>query len=115
MFLTGPAGAGKSTAVKVAQRFCSGFSRAVCVLWIDSTFLFAAYIGSAASLFGGVTICKHVYLKKDGSLTEKKIARWKDVRILIIYEILFMRDSELKQLDNRLKEIKDVLKSLEGF
>ena len=97
MFLTGPAGAGKSTAVKVAQRFCSGFSRAVGVLWIDSTFLFAAYIGSAASLFDDVAICKHAYPKNDGSLTDKEISRWEDVSILIIDEISFMKDSELKK------------------
>ena len=95
MFLTGPAGAGKSTAVKFAQRFCFEFSRAVGVLWNDSTFLFTAYPVSAASLFSGVTICKHAYLKKDEALTEKEIALWKDVRILVLDEISFMNDSEL--------------------
>ena len=32
VFLAGPAGAGKSTVVKVAQRICFEFSRAVVVL-----------------------------------------------------------------------------------
>ena len=59
MFLTGPAGAGKSTAVKVAQRFCFEFCRAVGNLWSDSSFLFTTYTGSTASLFGGGTIVKH--------------------------------------------------------
>ena len=115
MFLTGPAGAGKSTAVKVAQRFCFEFSRAVGVLWSDSTFIFTAYTGSAVSLFSGVTLCKHAYLKKDGALTEKEIALWKDVRILIIDEISFMKDSELRKLDNRLKEVKDCSKVFGGI
>ena len=44
-----------------------------------------------------MTICKHAYLKKDGSLIEKEIAQWKDVSILIIDEISFMKDSEQKQ------------------
>jgi hypothetical protein len=54
MFLTGPAGSGKSTAVTVAQQFCHDFCLAVGVMWGDTTFLFTAYTGAAASLFGGV-------------------------------------------------------------
>jgi hypothetical protein len=56
MFLTGFAGSGKSTAVKVAQQFCYDFCLAVGVMWSDTTFLFTACIGAAASLFGGVTM-----------------------------------------------------------
>ncbi len=52
MFLTGPAGSGKSTAMKVAQHFCYEFCRAVGIMWSDKTFIFTAYTGSAASLFG---------------------------------------------------------------
>jgi len=56
MFLTGFAGAGKSTCVKVAQRFCFELCRAVSVEWSDKTFYFTATTGSAASLFDGLTI-----------------------------------------------------------
>ncbi len=49
MFLTGPAKAGKSTAVMVAQHFCYEFCLAVGAMWSDTTFLFAAYTGAAAS------------------------------------------------------------------
>ncbi len=59
MFLTGPAGFGKSTAVKVAQQFYYDFCLAV-----DKTFLFTAYTGAAASLFGGVTISKAAFLNQ---------------------------------------------------
>ena len=52
VFLTGPAGAGKPTAIKVAQIFYFEFCRYVSDLWSDSTFLFIAYTGSAASLLG---------------------------------------------------------------
>jgi hypothetical protein len=102
MFLIRPAGAGKSTAVKVAQRFCFEFSRSVGVLWSNSTFLFTAYTRSAASIFDGVTSCKHAYLKTRDTLTEKDIALQKDFRILIIDELSFTKDSELQKLDNRL-------------
>ena len=78
--------------MKVVQRFYFELSQALGVLWTDSIFLFTAYTGSAASFFGDATICKHAYLRKDGSLTEKEIAKWKDDRILIIDELSFMKD-----------------------
>ena len=56
MFLTGPAGAGKSTAVKVAQRFCFEFCRTVGTMWNDKEFYFTACSGSDAAIFGGTTI-----------------------------------------------------------
>jgi hypothetical protein len=62
LFLTGPAGSGKSTAMRVAEQFCYEFCVAVGVMWSHTTFLFTAYTGSAASLIGGVTISKAAYL-----------------------------------------------------
>ena len=74
MFLTGPAGSGKSTAVMVAQQFCFEFCMAVGNMWSDKTLLFAAYTGSAASLFGGVTISKAVFInqRKPLNMEDKK-------------------------------------------
>ena len=48
MFLTGPAGAGKSTAMKVATRFCFEFCFSLGVIWNEWTIFFTAYTGSAA-------------------------------------------------------------------
>ncbi len=58
------AGSGKSTAVKVAQKFFYDFCLAVGVMWSDKTFLFTAYMGAAASLFGGVTIAKAAFFNQ---------------------------------------------------
>ena len=114
MFLMGPAGAGKSTAMLVARRFCFKFSQAVGTLWSDRTFLFTAYTGSAAMLVGGITICKSAYLMKRGALTEDEMKVWKEVRMLIIDEISFMCDDQLKKLDQRLKEMRDRSKVFGG-
>ncbi len=56
MFLTGPAGSGKSSALMVAQQFCYKFCLSVGVMWSDKTFLFTVYTGSTASFFSGATI-----------------------------------------------------------
>jgi hypothetical protein len=62
---TGPTGAGKSTVITVAQRFCSEFSKSLGVASIDNIFLFTAKMtGCAASLFGGMTIHSAAHLQK---------------------------------------------------
>ena len=73
-FLTGFAGAGKSTCVKVAQRFCFEFCRAASIPWDENTFLFTATTGSAASLFGGQTIHDAAFLNGN----ERNISNKKD-------------------------------------
>ena len=115
MFLTGPAGAGKSTAVKVARRFCFEFCHTVGTLWSDRTFLFSAYTGSAAMAVGGVTICKAAYLMKKGALSEEDKREWQDVRMLIVDEISFMPNDQLQKLDQRLKEMRDRAKPFGGI
>ena len=115
MFLTGPAGAGKSTAMMAASSFCFEFFLSVGVFWSDTSFLITAYTGSAASLVGGRTICKAAYLLKKGSLTEEDKREWKDVMIVIIDEISFMGDDQLQILDQRMKELGDRTKPFRGY
>ena len=38
MFVTGPAGAGKSTAIDVAQQFCFEFCKSMDIIWGDKHF-----------------------------------------------------------------------------
>ena len=90
MFLTGLAGSGKSTVVKVAQQFCRHFCLAVGVMWSDRTFLLTAYTGAAASLFGKVTISKAAFLNQQKALSLNDKNTWQDVRILIVDEVSFM-------------------------
>ena len=115
MFLTGPAGSGKSSALMVAQQFCFEFCLSVGVMWSDKTFLFTAYTGSAASLFGGVTISKAAFINQNSALSLDDINEWQDVRILIIDEISFMGDSVLKRLDKKLKQIGNAARVFGGF
>ncbi len=105
MFLTGPAGLGKSTAIKLAQQFCYEFCIAVGIMWSDKTFIFTVYTGSAVSLFGGVTISKAAFVNQRKQLSVDDRNEWQDVRIVVINKVSFMSDTILKTLDRKLKEI----------
>ena len=58
LFLTGPAGAGKTTAIKAAEWFCYEFCSSCNIMWTYTSLFYTAYTGSAASAFGGRTIVK---------------------------------------------------------
>ena len=62
MFLTRFVGTGKITCVKVAQRFCFEFYRAVSIPWNNNTFLFTVSTGYVVSLFEGQTIHDAAFL-----------------------------------------------------
>jgi hypothetical protein len=51
MFLTGPAGARKTTSIKLAQTFCGKFSVACNIPFDQYSFYFTAYTGGAASKY----------------------------------------------------------------
>jgi hypothetical protein len=74
-------------------------------MWSDKTFIFTAYTGLAASLFGGVTISKAAFLNQQKQLSVNDRNKWQDVRIVIIDKVSFMSDIILKTLDRKLKEI----------
>ena len=114
MFVTGMAGAGKSTGIKVAQKYCFEFCRRASIMWGDSTFLFTAYTGSAAAAFGGLTTSSAMFLNKK-TITDDDIQSFRGVRIIIIDEVSFMKDSELKSMDRNLKHIGDARKPFGGF
>ena len=107
MFVTGPAGAGKSTAINVAQQFCFEFCRAVGIQWEDNTFLFTAITGCAAALFDGVTLHSAAYLNTaDKNITKAMIEKWKYVKLLIVDEVSFSTVDQMNKLNNRLNFIR---------
>ena len=114
MFVTGLAGAGKSTAINVAQRFCFEFCKAASVMWKENTFFFTAYTGSAAAAFGGLTTSSGIYLNKD-DLTDTDRQMFEGVRILVIDEVSFLKDSELKTMMKHLQNIGDSHKPFGGY
>ena len=114
MFATGLAGSGKSTGITVAQRFCFEFCKAASVMWEDNTFLFTAYTGSAAAAFGGLTTSSATYLSKT-KINDSDRQRFEGVRILVIDEVSFLKDFELKRLMEHLQNIGDSHKPFGGY
>lgn len=106
MFLTGFAGAGKSTCIKVAQRYCFEFCRAASIVWDDVTFLFTSTTGSSASLFGGNTIHNEAFLNgRIRNISQALRERWKKVRLLIIDEISFFTNEGIDKLNKKLQNL----------
>jgi predicted AAA+ superfamily ATPase len=108
MFLTGPAGAGKTTAVKLAQKFCEKFSKACHIPFDQYSFFFTAYTGSAASDFGGITTLTALQIPLYDDVSEAsqhtKTTLGK-VKILIIDEISFMTVKQLQKISKRLQDL----------
>ena len=105
MFITGPAGCGKSTTMEAAQLYCHRFCSAIAAAFNDNTFYFTATTGSAAALFGGTTIHSAAHLNKS-RINDEMRATWRDdVRILIIDEISFFKASDVVKLDRQLKKL----------
>ena len=114
LFLTGPAGAGKTTAIKAAETFCYRFCLSAGIPWTPTTFFYTAYTGSAASAFGGRTIIKASGMKSQ-TITPTQRAEWESCMMLVIDEISFMKESELMQLDAKLRQLGHPNKIYGGF
>ena len=118
MFLTGPAGAGKTTAIKVAQSFCHDFCDRAGIHFDEHSFFFTAYTGSAASMFGGKTTLKSMQIPISGQLgdiNEKTLSTLRDVKILICDEISFMTNDQLQNINKRLQEVFECTKPYGGL
>lgn len=109
MFLTGPAGAGKTTSIKLAQTFCEKFSVACNIPFDQYSFYFTAYTGAAASKFGGITTLSALQIKPMNNditeASESTRSTLNKVKILIMDEISFMSAKDLRLISKRLQEL----------
>ena len=118
MFLTGPAGAGKTTSIKLAQTFCEKFSDACHIPFDQYSFYFTAYTGAAASEYGGVTTLTALQVPMYGDIGEIKestATALNRVKILIIDEISFMSVKHLQLISKRLQELFDCASPFGGM
>jgi hypothetical protein len=118
LFLTGPAGAGKTTAIKLAQTFCEKFSDACHIPFDQYSFYFTAYTGAAASEFGGITTLTALQVPMYGDISEatdstKSILS--RVKILIMDEISFMSVKHLQLISKHLQHLFDCTSPFSGL
>jgi len=86
MFLTGPAGCGKSHCLYAARKFCKEFCCSVALPFDKTTFYFTSCTGASAALWDGVTIHSAAFLNHQ-EIREPQCREWDQVRFLIIDEI----------------------------
>ena len=98
MFMTGPAGCGKSTCIELAQKYCHKFCQIAGLPFDERTFYFTSTTGSSACLFGGMTIHSAAHLNKK-SITDALCEDWKSVKVLVINEVSFFKDADMEKLD----------------
>jgi len=103
-------GTGKTTAIKAAEHFCYECCLSWKIMWADTSFLYTAYTGPAASAsaFGGCTTIKASGMFTT-SVLEVQQMEWSEERIFIIDEILFMTEHDLTNFNVRLHQYSPVL------
>jgi hypothetical protein len=105
MFLTGAGGCGKSHVISAARKFCHRFSQQAGIIFDPTTFYLTAYVGSAAALWGGVTIHSAAHLNRT-KLTDEHCRQWNEVRILVIDEVSYLSMKDLENLDKKMRRLK---------
>ena len=102
MFLSGPAGAGKSHVINTCQHCCKVFCDYAEIPFDDDIFKITACTGVAAtSLVSGKTI--HSAAKLNTTSAVKFSPEWEFVNLLFIDEISFFSDYSLQKLDKNLR------------
>ena len=104
MFITGPAGCGKSTCIELAKKCCHKSCHLAGLPFDNTAFYFTSTTGLSACLFGGTTIHNTVDLTKDW-VTDALCLNWTFVKIIIIDEVLFFKDIDVEELDKKLRRL----------
>jgi hypothetical protein len=105
MFLTGAGGCGKSHVISAARKFSHRFSQQVGIMFDAETFYLTAYVGSAAALWGGITIHTAAHLNRI-KLKDEHCREWANVRILVIDEVSYFSSRDMENLDKKLRKLK---------
>ena len=106
MFLTGPAGCGKSHCLYAARKFCKEFCCSVAIPFDKSTFYFTSCTGASAALWDGVTIHSAAFLYNK-AIKESNCRDWDGVRFLVVDEISYFPLEALANLDSKLRRLRN--------
>jgi serine kinase of HPr protein (carbohydrate metabolism regulator) len=120
MFLTGPAGAGKSRPSSWLKLSANFFWKHVTfnILFDQYSFYFTVYTGAAAAEFGGITTLTALQVPMYGDIaeaTESTISVLTRVKILIMDEISFISVKHLQLISKRLQQLFDCTSPFVGL
>ena len=90
--------------MELAQTYYHNFCQIVGLPFDDKTFYFTSTTGSSACLFGGNTIHGAAHLMKK-HITDALCEEWKHVKILVIDEVSFLKDTGVEMLDTKLRRL----------
>jgi hypothetical protein len=105
LFLTGPAGSGKSTVINAVKGYAARYTASLGVPFTAYTIRLTALTGAAATEIGAETLHSAAHLMRESQITVEKIELWKDTRLLIIDEISFVKYKDLDTLDKNLRRL----------
>jgi energy-coupling factor transporter ATP-binding protein EcfA2 len=105
LFLTGPAGSGKSTVINAVKGYAARYTANLGVPFTAYTIRLTALTGASATEIGAETLHAAAHLWKDSKITVANIDLWKDTRLLIIDEISFLGYKDLGFLDDSLRRL----------
>jgi hypothetical protein len=107
MFMTGPGGAGKSAVINAFMTYCKEFCSNLDAHFDKQTIIVTAMTGVAATSIMGETTSRAIGLGRSKSLDYEFIKTFANTRMIIIDEISFCKATQLGQLDQKLKILKE--------
>lgn len=105
IFLHGPGGSGKSAVISLLLEYAEEFCDYLEVPFTRNTIQVTAMSGVAATLIGGQTTHKALHFRK--SITQEAKEAWEQTRMLIVDEVSFASQNEIKLINSRSKLLKD--------
>ena len=99
MFVTSPAGAEKSTVIKIAQQFCFEFCRSLDIIWGDKHFCSLQLLDVQLHIAAFLN-------SKSKNISDDMMRIWDQVRMLIIDEILIFNRRSNEQIEHPFQSCK---------
>jgi hypothetical protein len=105
--LHGPGGSGKSTVINLVQLYASKFCEGLNHPYTSRTIVVTAMSGVAATLLHGETTHSVLGLCKSTKPSREECDMFKDTRLIVIDEISFASDIDIKNIFSRMRQLGD--------
>jgi len=114
LFVTGPAGAGKSKVLLELERYAKNYSAGISHTFTSDSIKITALTGAAATEIGGETTAREFGLLDHPFQPRKYMNGFSDTRLCVVDEISFMSYKELAKLSSHMQHITECTERLFG-